>query len=165
MTDDAFRPQDDSRRLGFDGSDRMNLRPRFGSEPSAESARSESPFRLNGPARITARDFGLPSGSVAATSKDVGGNDPVNLFPDLTKQAVNPVTVGAAPQNSPARPSDAFSSGFTRSPVAVRPRFGESVGSSFGAGPASRSIIESRPTSGSKLFSNPVAIEMPKRGF
>lgn len=165
MTENAYRSQDDARRIGFNGTERMNLRPRFGTSTGNESAGSDSPFRLRGSSRLTARDFSLPSNTAATTSKDLGGNDPVNLFPDLTKQTVNPVTVGSASQNSTTRPVGTFDSGFTRSPITVRPRFGDGVGSSFNTGPSVSSVIESRPVSSSKLFKNPVAIEMPKRGF
>jgi hypothetical protein len=93
--------------------------------------------------------------------------DPVNLFPDLTRQALNPVTPGvSAPGIAAARPSGSLTPEIGRPGARLESRFGNGLGSGLGGGSAASGNVERETApSSSKVFKSRVAIEMPTRRF
>jgi hypothetical protein len=149
-----------------DAAERPSLRPRFGTGVGMDAAGRDSSWRFRSGERLTARDFATPSDAALSASKESGSGDPVNLFPDLTRQALNPVTASSVVPGGPmSRPIGPLDAEVGRPANRLRSRFSDSTGTGLGEGPAAASVAETQVGTSSKVFKSRVLLEMPTRRF
>lgn len=151
---------------GRNAAQRVSLRPRFGGNSPTESTVSGAERQLRGGDRLTARDFALTSDSGHQPKSEAGANDPVNLFPDLTRQALNPVSPGAVPTGIAAtRPPGFLGPEIGRPATRFQSRFAEGVRGGLGESFTAERSVEADTAPASKVFKSRVALEMPARRF